>query len=223
MAVIPTSRASGAASAGPPPPDSRPTRADWTWPQVPLDGVTELRVHGVGGTPPQAMLDDPNPVQVSGDRIAGVMRSRDLRDGDQRWHLEAYSWGGLTGRAVTRALWLLVLPFAMVNLAGWMATHRDRPVHRSAVRLAGLCFTALYVLFAAEIAMDLVAYQCAGRVECAAAGWPGIGTDSLASEPARRAVLGALVPVVAVVATVPSGRMPTVTSKIGFDVCSEKS
>lgn len=200
MAVIPTSRASGAESSGPAPADSSPTREDWTWPQVPLDGVTELRVHGVGGTPPQAMLDDPHPVQVSGDRIAGVMRSRDLRDGDQRWHLEAYSWGGLTGRAVTRALWLLVLPFAMVNLAGWMATHRDQATHRSAVRLAGLCFTALYVLFAAEIAMDLVAYQCAGRPECAAAAWPGIGADALATEPAKRAVLGALVPVVAVAA-----------------------
>ena len=33
-----------------------------------LGGVTELRVHGVGGTPPDAILGDLAPEQVSGDR-----------------------------------------------------------------------------------------------------------------------------------------------------------
>ena len=35
------------------------------------DGVTEMRVHGVGGTPPDAILGDLAPEQVSGDAIAG--------------------------------------------------------------------------------------------------------------------------------------------------------
>ena len=34
-------------------------------------GLTELRIHGVGGTPPQDLLHDLAPEQVSGDRIAG--------------------------------------------------------------------------------------------------------------------------------------------------------
>jgi len=41
---------------------------------VDVAGLVELRVHGVGGTPPAAMLDDPSPRQVAGDRIAGFYR-----------------------------------------------------------------------------------------------------------------------------------------------------
>ena len=38
-------------------------------------GVTELRVHGVGGTPPDATLGDLAPEQASGDAIAGFYRT----------------------------------------------------------------------------------------------------------------------------------------------------
>ena len=37
-------------------------------------GVTELRVHGVGGSPPDATLGDLVPEQVMGDAIAGFYR-----------------------------------------------------------------------------------------------------------------------------------------------------
>ena len=43
------------------------------------EGVTELRVHGVGGSPPDATLGDLAPEQVSGDAIAGFYRSGDHR------------------------------------------------------------------------------------------------------------------------------------------------
>ena len=58
-----------------------------------------------------------------GDRRAGFYR---------RWYpggtspdsdagrLEAYSWGGLTSGPASRALWLLFLPFVLVDLAHWM-------------------------------------------------------------------------------------------------------
>ena len=43
--------------------------------QAETGGVTELRVHGVGGTPPDAILGDLAPEQVMGDAIAGFYRS----------------------------------------------------------------------------------------------------------------------------------------------------
>ena len=97
-------------------------------------GVTELRVHGVGGTPPDAILGDLAPEQVSGDAIAGFYRSSDHRasDGDRDArldvdrHVEVYSWGGLTSQSKIRVLWLALLPFLFANLAGWMCSATTR-------------------------------------------------------------------------------------------------
>src|ERR1700729_3722012 len=84
--------------------------------QIPLEadcaGVTELRVHGVGGTPPDAILGDLAPEQVSGDAIAGFYRSSDHRasgldrasGADVDRHVEVYSWGGLTSQSKIRVL-----------------------------------------------------------------------------------------------------------------------
>lgn len=110
---------------------------------VRLAGVTELRVQGVGGAPPEALLGDLAPVQVGGDRVAGFYRTADRADR----HVEAYSWGGLTSRNGIRALWVLLLPFALANLAGWMApagtrTSRVAPWFTAAVRLVGFALTA---------------------------------------------------------------------------------
>jgi hypothetical protein len=79
--------------------------------------VTEIRVHGVGGTSPMAMLGRSDLVQVSGDDISGFYRSA---SGDSGRTIEAYSWGGLTASSASRALWVLLLPFSLVNIAGWM-------------------------------------------------------------------------------------------------------
>src|SRR5438067_1140187 len=81
-------------------------------------GVTELRVHGVGGSPPDATLGDLAPEQVMGDAIAGFYRTSDHKaspeDRDARRdvdrHVEVYSWGGLTSRSKIRVLWLAVRP-----------------------------------------------------------------------------------------------------------------
>src|SRR4051812_9614377 len=63
----------------------------------------ELLVHGVGGTTPQDMLDDPVPVRITGDDTAGIYRRREdadaeSRPGDYRDRPvpEAYSWSNLT-------------------------------------------------------------------------------------------------------------------------------
>jgi hypothetical protein len=187
---------------------------DWPVEAVELSGVTELRVHGVGGTPPAAMLDDPDVRQVTGDRIAGMWRGSDRQTAaGVRWHREAYSWGGLTSRALASALWLTLVPFALVNLAGWMALGRPRrPGQRmdwrvgyqqALVRVVALAATWTYVLLTAQMAMDLGAWQCTQVDSCRLRDWPG-GVFPLARQltghPARAVVLAALVPLAVIAA-----------------------
>lgn len=97
----------------------------------PYTGDVEIRIHGVSGTPPAELLDRSDVRQVAGDRIAGFYRpavpdlQRDRTSsagpGSDRapagpW-LEGYSWGGWTSGARSRALWLVLAPFALANVA----------------------------------------------------------------------------------------------------------
>ncbi|MFJ9626969.1 hypothetical protein ACIRU8_04625 [Streptomyces sp. NPDC101175] len=172
----------------------------------------ELLVHGVGGATPQDMLGDPRTVRITGDDTAAVFRraadvdaesaTTDGRAGPIR---EAYVWCNLTSGNGTRALWLLLLPFMVVNLAHWMrptALDRKRTVrfYGLLVRLAGLTLTVLLVAAACEVALDLAAWQCAGTRACAERhSWlgflsPAVSHDSWWSRPGRRLALAALVP-----------------------------
>ena len=45
---------------------------DWPVESVDETGVTELRVHGVGGTPPERLLGDPHPRQVTGAQLTDL-------------------------------------------------------------------------------------------------------------------------------------------------------
>ena len=178
------------------------------------EGVTELRVHGVGGSPPDATLGDLAPEQVSGDAIAGFYRSGDHRaspadqatgrDADR--HVESYSWGGLTSRSKVRVLWLALLPFLLGNLAGWMCSIRTRQsgwrfgLHRLSHGLSGLALTVNAVLVAVLISADLLAYQ-AVRAGLAGHQWwlAPLGWSAIAGHPARQVLIGVLVPLLFVV------------------------
>jgi hypothetical protein len=180
-------------------------------------GVTELRVHGVGGTPPDAILGDLSPEQVSGDAIAGFYRSSDHRAGDgdrgERLdvdrHVEVYSWGGLTSQSKVRVLWLALLPFLFGNLAGWMCSARTRNstwrfrLHRLAHDLGALALTVNAALIAVMISADVNAYQTT-RAGLARHQWwlAPLGWHFVAGHPARQVVLGVLVPVLFVLALV---------------------
>ena len=173
------------------------------------EGVTELRVHGVGGSPPDATLGDLAPEQVSGDAIAGFYRSGDHRvspadqttgrDADR--HVECYSWGGLTSRSKVRVLWLALLPFLLGNLAGWMCSIRTRRsgwrfgLHRLSHGLSGLALTVNAVLVAVLISADLLAYQ-AVRAGLAGHQWwlAPLGWGGISGYPARQVLIGVLVP-----------------------------
>ena len=174
-----------------------------------VHGVTELRVHGVSGTPPEQMLDHPAELvrRVSGDRSAGCYRrwypGGSTHDQPDRRHLEAYAWGRLTSGAASRAAWLLLLPFTLVNLAHWMlpaVRPGQRSRHAAAVaaagllRLLGLSLTLTLMLATAFVTMDLGAWQCASLPSCtaglrAAAGGRGAGPGAPAG--AGRAAAGA--------------------------------
>ena len=172
-------------------------------PAADLTGLTELRLHGVGGTTPEDLLADDAPQHVSGDRIAGFYRTADLPDR----HVEAYSWGGLTSRSGIRVLWLLLFPFALANVAGWMCTSRTHTcpwrfrLHRGAVRLAALWLTLNLLLIIALTTMELLSYQCGGRRDCAGNSWllRWLTDPALTGHPGRRLLLGALAPLAVII------------------------
>ncbi|MDN3265472.1 hypothetical protein QWJ26_37850 [Streptomyces sp. CSDS2] len=183
----------------------------------------ELLVHGVGGTTPEQMLGDPRTVRVSGDDTAAVFRrAEDVEDRGEAGSAlagrdprgepvrEAYVWCNLTSGDGSRALWLLLLPFMVVNLAHWMrpaAIGRQRTVrlYGLLVRLTALTLTVLLVAAVCEVALDLVAWQCASAPGCvrrhswlgflapAAPGAPA-GAGGWWSAPGRRLALAAAVP-----------------------------
>lgn len=185
-------------------------------PHVELTGLTEIRIHGVGGSTPEALLGDLAPQQVSGDRTAGFYRTADRRGR----HIEAYSWGGLTSHSKTRALWLLLMPFMLANMAGWMA-RPARPVQHSDTgsdsgdstaagvanaapttgpyrwfaRLAALAVTVNLIVLNCVVALDVLAYQCGGST-CASERWwlTPLTWPSLDGYPSRRLVVGAVAP-----------------------------
>ncbi|GGY47164.1 hypothetical protein [Streptomyces omiyaensis] len=170
----------------------------------------ELLVHGVGGATPQSMLDDPRTFRVTGDETAAVHRRAedlDAEDHPERYAArpvpEAYVWSNLTSGDGARALWLLLLPFMVVNLAHWMRPPAPgRPglvrLYGVLVRLLALSLTVLLTAAVCEVALDLTAWQCAGTAACAdGRAWLGFVAADRAgwwSVPGRRLALAAVLP-----------------------------
>ncbi len=162
--------------------------------------VVELRVHGVSGTPPEELLDRQLVRQVAGDKTAGFYRPRlreEWRDrpsndpgSDEHPYatggedvppplLEGYSWGGLTSGSPSRALWVILIPFTLANVAP-----RMRPVPGESVedfrrcgwwvwylsRVMAVTLTVTMTLGAAGIGLAVLAWQC--EQTCSDLGWP---------------------------------------------------
>lgn len=186
----------------------------------PNAGVTEIRVHGVGGANPSSMLGRFDVYQVTGDATAGLFRATNPEESDRT--VEAYSWGGLTARGRARALWVLLLPFALINLAGWMVEPIPPPVttlrdgekpswlirtivwiasklertQRILIHVTALAMTGAYVMWIALMSMNLLAYQCGAREACAGDRFYAefLQGSFFVGNPGRRVVVGALVP-----------------------------
>lgn len=203
----------------------------WHYPDYPPGSVVEIRVHGVGGEPPTGMTRDPHPVRIDGDRLAGFHRACDpvvgRLDGDGSTsdppdpaplHVrEVLAWGGQTSGTVRHALWVLLLPFALFNVAG--RTHvtgspRVARLQRATCRVLALTVTLAVVALTCGLVFDLIAAQCAGWGE-ACLGRSGEGPWLLApfrrfgDDAVGRFGLAALVPTGVVLALWYSGRYGT--------------
>lgn len=188
-----------------------------------VDEVIELRVHGVSGTPPEELLDRPLVERVAGNAVAGFYRPRLAAERTDSWpagdpqpqvrgpQLEGYVWGGLTSGAPSRAFWLLLLPFTLINVAPRMRPADPTGPVRSAARnrvwllwftcrLLALTLTAVLVTAFAGIGVDLVGWQCGGGAQgrCVRAS-PGWIFDHVTGwSTAHRLAIGALLPLFAV-------------------------
>ncbi|QLQ37705.1 hypothetical protein [Micromonospora robiginosa] len=189
-----------------------------------MERVLELRVHGVSNTPPDQLLGlDPGagaggtpPDLVAGGQVTGFYRSATAAR-DDPISVEAYSWGKLTSgartrRDVERALWTLLLPFALANVAlharaGIPADpDRERWASRSGItawliRLFCLSLTCTLVITVTGIGVDLVGWQCVSR-ECLGqipGPWEFLG-DPWWRAGARTLALGLLLPLLVLAA-----------------------
>jgi hypothetical protein len=155
--------------------DAQADSTDTTQPEV-----IELRTHGVSGTPPASMLNASAVVQVSGDAQGRffqaadtlgtpLQRVTDLKCGPGKAirFREGYHWGNMTSGGLRQALWAVLLPFAMVNVAQWMVpTVNGTPgrlvvfVLRGLVRTVGLFLTMLIMVQLTVIVADVIAAQC---------------------------------------------------------------
>ena len=137
----------------------------------------ELRVHGVSGTPPEAVLG-PDPLEgrsTSAQRCWSRGRSATYRrrDGAGNWVrdrpdqvLEAFHWGEHTSGSRGQALWLLLLPFGMANAAQFMLPRAVTLLARflraacsGVLRLLAAVLTLLFSLALTVGVLDLLMWQ----------------------------------------------------------------
>ncbi len=126
----------------------------------------ELRIHGVGGSPGSRLLgfELATSVKEVGEGIGGsVFIAR--RDDET---IEGYDWGNLTSGSGTQPFWVLLLPFTVLNAAGWMHPPGAGLGRfcRVTIHVLSVLLSATYVFSQALLLVDLVGYQWTRRVVC---------------------------------------------------------
>lgn len=114
----------------------------------------ELRVHGIGGTTAASMLGDrPDAALVPVWPIGGGAPAWVLRGDDPQ--IAAYHWAPLTSGSRWFALWPLLLPFTLLNVAGFMFPDgRLGPLLRRLHHLICLATTAWFaatIVFGSQV------------------------------------------------------------------------
>lgn len=141
-----------------------------------MSRVVRIEIRGVGGETAEEILQAPV-TQVSGDRHAGFYQLE--ASGAVEPDVEAYEWGRLTSGAWSTAVWWILFPFTLMNVAGWMLQPNeaeqgtDDEDKRSSLWFArllvvggGLAITAVYVAWTATITTEILAFGCAGDKAC---------------------------------------------------------
>jgi hypothetical protein len=110
----------------------------------------ELRVHGVSGTPPEELLASPHVLQVDGDDRSRFFHAVDssghVITADDGHAVEGFHWGRYTSGSWIKALWLVLLPFGLVNASAFMLP-APHDVTSNSIRFAtGFRLAALAVL-----------------------------------------------------------------------------
>lgn len=174
-----------------------------------LPTILEIRTHGVSGTPPDQILARPTAAADAGaihavpDSTApdrGFTHLVDLQGkpvaepGNQNHHVWAYSWGSMTSGGWKKALWALLIPFALINMAYAMLPDSSGAIAarraRAAMHLLGLALTVLFTMQVSMLVFDLVVYQCLERGEGSACLSKVPGRSLLAGEEFRLAGAG---------------------------------
>jgi hypothetical protein len=120
----------------------------------------------VSGTPPEKILADPFPEAVAGDDVARFLRSLKVRTSGGRIRvLEAFHWGRFTSGGASRALWLLFIPFALLNLS-YFTLLRPSKVSTAVLRVLGVVLTSMLVANVTYVMLELVVRQCAAVQGC---------------------------------------------------------
>ncbi len=130
--------------------------------------AVELRVHGVGGAHGAKMLG----YESLADDVVVVERGKDTRilARSRDSSVESYDWGDLTSGSGLRSLWIVLLPFTLMNVAGWMHPPVDQSSPgtvrwiRRLVHFLSLMLTAIYVITLGVIVVDLIGWQWSRRL-----------------------------------------------------------
>lgn len=169
---------------------------------MPLPGpdtrVVELRVHGILGTTPEDLVGSVAAVDVAGDGVGRIVRPADrlnrpapgpaLQAAGRSTPrtIEGYVWSGMTSGGWSKAIWALLFPFSLANVAYWMlppipdGSRTARVLGllcRALLRLAALLLTVLLIGQLSVVSVDLLATQCLR---------PGSGCLAVVSDSARR-------------------------------------
>lgn len=173
--------------------------------------IEELRIHGVGGSSGADLLGvaSADDVVVAGEGRETVFYARRT---DRS--VEGYVWGRLTSNRLLQPLWVLLLPFTLVNVAGWAhhpfstaspGERRETAVGsgevswristtRGLVHAAAALLTASSAVWTAIILVDIIGYRwLAAAMQ---------GGQGLSGEVARGVGVGVGVVVLAVVGVV---------------------
>lgn len=128
----------------------------------------ELRVHGVSGTPPEELLAHPHVKQVAGDAYSRFFRpvsGDDLPSYAEDGHVvEGYHWGQFTSGSWRAGLWLVLVPFGLINAAQFMLPAVTGTVSKVFHSLCGaMLLTCLLTFTSGLVLIDLIGWRWAAK------------------------------------------------------------